>query len=60
MDIETNVVETPEGYLATAPDFPECQGVGQSAEEALRILQGEILAWIEVAHQMGFPVPDIH
>jgi predicted RNase H-like HicB family nuclease len=45
------------GYLATVPDLPGCMSDGETPEEAIANVQDAIAGWIEVAGELGRPVP---
>ena len=45
------------GYLATVPDLPGCMSDGETPEEAIANVQDAIMEWIEMAGELGRPVP---
>lgn len=50
---------TPEdGYLAMAPELPGCMTVGETSDEALRLLHEAMAAWLEAVIVAGDPIPE--
>lgn len=47
-----------EGFLAEAPELPGCVTAGETADEAIAILQDAIEGWIEAALVAGEPIPE--
>jgi predicted RNase H-like HicB family nuclease len=47
-----------EGYLAEAPELPNCFTAGETPEEALALLRDAMAGWFTVAVEHGLPVPD--
>lgn len=45
------------GFVATVPDLPGCMSDGESPEEALQNVQDAINEWLDMAEQMGRPLP---
>lgn len=46
------------GYVAAIPDLPGCVSQGETAQEALAMLEDAKRAWIEIALEDGIPVPE--
>lgn len=44
-------------FVAEIPDLPGCNAHGETAEEALREVQIAMALWLEVARDVGLPVP---
>ena len=49
-----------EGYGAYVPDLPGCVAVGDTSDEALRLIQEAIEFHIEGLRRHGLPVPEPH
>jgi predicted RNase H-like HicB family nuclease len=47
-----------EAYIADMPDLHSCSAWGETPEQALRELLIAREAWLEMAHEKGFPLPD--
>ena len=45
------------GYLVEFPDLPGCMSDGETTEEAIANGREAMLSWIEVATDLGRPVP---
>jgi antitoxin HicB len=50
--------DTPGGYIAEAPELPGCVGAGDTPEEALAELRGNMGMWLLVAVEHGEPIPE--
>ncbi|HET6314165.1 MAG TPA: type II toxin-antitoxin system HicB family antitoxin [Chloroflexia bacterium] len=46
-----------EAYIVTVPELPGCVTHGNTYEEAVRQGQDAIEGWIDVAQELGRPVP---
>jgi len=46
-----------QAYLVTVPELPGCMTHGNSYEEAVKQGQDAIEGWIQVAQELGHPVP---
>ncbi|MDR7035498.1 putative RNase H-like HicB family nuclease [Methylobacterium sp. BE186] len=46
------------GFAATVPDLPGCLSDGETPEEALHNVLDAIQSWIEMARELGHPVPE--
>lgn len=44
-------------YLVTVPELPGCMTHGSTYEEAVKQGQDAIEGWIQVAQELGHPVP---
>lgn len=44
-------------WVAKVPDLPGCSAHGDTAEEALREVQVALELWLEVAKEVGKPIP---
>ena len=44
-------------WVADIPDLPGCSAHGETPEEALREVQIVKAAWLEVAREIGKPIP---
>ena len=44
-------------YVAEVPDLPGCNAHGETPEEALREVQVAMGLWLEVAQEVGLPIP---
>lgn len=49
--------EEDEGYIAVVPDLPGCSAFGETPEEALKEIQIAEEGWLEVAREVGIPIP---
>jgi predicted RNase H-like HicB family nuclease len=47
-----------ECYVADIPDLKYCSAFGDTPEEALREVQIAKEAWLEVAIERGYPIPE--
>ncbi|MGD9739515.1 MAG: type II toxin-antitoxin system HicB family antitoxin [Bauldia sp.] len=45
------------GFAARVPDLPGCMSDGSTPEEAIANVKDAIDAWIEMAVELGHPVP---
>ncbi len=45
------------GYLVEFPDLPGCMSDGETTEEAIANGREAMLSWIEVAMDLGRPIP---
>lgn len=48
------------GYIADVPDLPGCSAFGETPESAIAEIQIAKAGWIEVAKEVGIPVPEPH
>jgi len=53
----TLVPEAEGGYTATINDLPGCVSVGETAEEALSMIEDAQRLWLEVAYEHGDEIP---
>jgi len=53
----TLVPEAEGGYTATINDLPGCVSVGETAEEALSMIEDARRLWLEVAYEHGDEIP---
>ncbi len=44
-------------YIATVPELPGCKTHGKTYKEALKQAQYAIEGWIELAKELGRPIP---
>ncbi len=44
-------------YVAEVPDLPGCNAHGETPEEAVREVQVAIGLWLQVAREVGLPIP---
>lgn len=44
-------------FVAEVPDLPGCNAHGETPEEALREVQVTVGLWLQVAHDVGLPIP---
>lgn len=44
-------------YLVTVPELPGCMTHGDTYEEAVKQAQDAIEGWIQVAQEVGYPIP---
>jgi predicted RNase H-like HicB family nuclease len=47
-----------EAFIAEVPELPGCAADGATYQEALIHVQGIIGEWIEVAEELGRPIPE--
>jgi antitoxin HicB len=47
-----------EGWFVRVKELPGCMSQGDTAEEALTMIQDAMLAWLEVALEDGLPIPE--
>ncbi len=47
----------PEGYTVEIKDLPGCLSQGDTAEEALQMIEEARILWIESAYENGDPIP---
>lgn len=45
-------------FIAEVPELPGCMAHGESQDEALHHAQEAMAAWIEVAQEIGRPIPE--
>ena len=45
-------------FIAEVPELPSCMAHGESQDDALRHVQDAMAAWIEVAQEIGRPIPE--
>jgi antitoxin HicB len=45
------------GFVALVPDLPGCMSDGETPDEAFANAQDAIVVWIEVASELGRPIP---
>ncbi|MDP2110956.1 MAG: type II toxin-antitoxin system HicB family antitoxin [Thiobacillus sp.] len=45
-------------FIAEVPELPGCMAHGESQDEALHHAQEAIAAWIEMAQEIGRPIPE--
>ncbi|MGK0619220.1 type II toxin-antitoxin system HicB family antitoxin [Meiothermus cerbereus] len=53
----TLIPEAEGGYTATINDLPGCVSVGETAEEALSMIEDARRLWLEVAYEHGDEIP---
>jgi predicted RNase H-like HicB family nuclease len=53
----TLVPEAEGGYTATINDLPGCVSVGETAEEAMEMIEDARRLWLEVAYEHGDEIP---
>lgn len=46
------------GFFATVPDLPGSMSHGETPHEALISVHDAIAAWLELAEDMGRPIPE--
>jgi predicted RNase H-like HicB family nuclease len=46
------------GFLAIAPDLPDCMSDGETQEEAIKNLHEAMEAWFDEARALGREIPD--
>jgi predicted RNase H-like HicB family nuclease len=44
-------------WMAKVPDLPGCSAHGETPEEALREVKIAMELWLEIAHEIGKPIP---
>ena len=49
--------EEDEGYVAVAPELPECSAFGETEEEALKEIKKATNLWLETAKKEGKEIP---
>lgn len=47
-----------EAFIAEVPELPGCAADGPTPEDALRAVQVVAAEWIDVARELGRPVPE--
>ncbi len=55
--IEIFYSEEDEGYIAVAPELPECSDFGETEEEARKEIKIAIDLWLETAKKEGREIP---
>jgi len=45
-------------FVADVPELPGCMAHGDTQESALRSIQEAMSGWIEVAQELGRPIPE--
>lgn len=55
--IEIFYSEEDEGYIAIAPELPECSAFGETEEDALKEIKTAIDLWLETAKNEGRKIP---
>ncbi len=55
--IEIFYSEEDEGYIAVAPELPECSAFGETEEEALKEIKVAIDLWLETAKKDRREIP---
>lgn len=45
-------------FIAEVPELPGCMAHGDTQDEALHHAQEAMVAWIEVAQEIGRPIPE--
>jgi len=45
-------------FIAEVPELPGCMAHGDTQDEALHQAQEAMAAWIEVAQELGRPIPE--
>ena len=45
-------------FIAEVPELPGCMAHGDTQDEALHQAQNAMAAWIEVAQELGRPIPE--
>ena len=46
------------GYVAIVPDLPGCACDGETPEQALKLVQAAIAAWLKSARDNGQDIPE--
>ena len=44
-------------FIARAPELPGCMAHGDTYDEALHNIRGAMDAWLDVARELGRPIP---
>jgi len=47
-----------DAFIAEVPELPGCMAHGDTQDEALRHAQEAMAAWVEVAQELGRPIPE--
>ncbi len=47
-----------DAFIAEVPELPGCMAHGDTQDEALHQAQEAMAAWIEVAQELGRPIPE--
>ena len=47
-----------DAFIAEVPELPGCMADGHTYEAAISNVQVVIREWIEMAHEMGRPIPE--
>jgi predicted RNase H-like HicB family nuclease len=47
-----------EAFIAEVPELPGCMAHGDTQDEALHQAQEAMAAWVEVAQELGRPIPE--
>ena len=55
--IEIFYSEEDEGYIAVAPELPECSAFGETEEDALKEIKVAIDLWLETAKKDRIKIP---
>jgi predicted RNase H-like HicB family nuclease len=50
--------EEDQAFLAEVPELPGCMSDGQTYQEALQNVEVVISEWIEIAKELGHPIPE--
>lgn len=50
--------EQDQAFVAEMPELPGCMADGNSYRDALRAIQRAAKEWIEVAREVGRPIPE--
>ena len=45
-------------FIAEVPELPGCMAHGESQDEALHHAHEATAAWVEVAQEIGWPIPE--
>ena len=45
-------------FIAEVPELPGCMAHGDTQDEALHHAQEAMMAWVEVAQELGRPIPE--
>ena len=45
-------------FIAEVPELPGCMAHGDTQDEALHHAQDAMMAWVEVAQELGRPIPE--
>ncbi|MBN1160647.1 MAG: type II toxin-antitoxin system HicB family antitoxin [Dehalococcoidales bacterium] len=46
------------GYTVSVPALPGCISYGRTFEEAMEMIKDAITGWLEVAKEVGVPIPE--